>query len=74
MKKNIIKSVIALSFIVGAIVSFNVEANARIDIPKEGCTSKNPCDEIATSQYDKCNDTFECCALDNPWSRGCKRN
>ena len=74
MKKIIIKAIIAASFVIGAIVSFNVEANASIDLPKEGCTSKHPCDEIATSRYDSCNDVLECCALDNPWDRGCKKN
>ncbi len=39
MKKNIIKSIVAASFVIGAIVSFNVDANARIieDTPTVRC-------------------------------------
>ena len=36
MKKNIIKSVIALVFVVGAIISFNVETKANVP-PVQDC-------------------------------------
>ena len=42
MKKNIIKAIIALSFAVGAIVSFNVDVKARVE-PASMEGSKN-CD------------------------------
>ena len=63
MKKNIIKAVIAVILIIGAVVGFNLEANAKIN-PDEGIEFCSQGDKL--NCYKKPNDVGWTCG-EGPW-------